>query len=283
MATTQLSARLTQAGTASAYSARGYVKWSQSPGASLTSSSQSQSPTTSQLPTAVATAAASRKSSLPTAITLGPATDESKSALSSSSASAARTQQQDIKLYLRFFTFMMILMGIHSFLDMILWLPTLYLLAVTFIHLIFGGYNSSLKFCGFRTFALAATVYTLFHSVVDDSKSFYSAGILLYFIFGSRNDLLSPSSAYRSACSLDTVQEVKGHHEHKAPEARLSLSLVISQIDSAPGSVRIDTPVQDCAFVVATATAPALSSITAGYRDHCHSSDCGVFRRVQQG
>ncbi|KAF3040019.1 mannose-1-phosphate guanyltransferase [Didymella keratinophila] len=198
---------------------------------------QSQSPTTSQLPTAVATAAASRKSSLPTAITLGPATDESKSALSSSSASAARTQQQDIKLYLRFFTFMMILMGIHSFLDMILWLPTLYLLAVTFIHLIFGGYNSSLKFCGFRTFALAATVYTLFHSVVDDSKSFYSAGILLYFIFGSRNDLLSPSSAYRSACSLDTVQEVKGHHEHKAPEARLSLSLVISQIDSAPGSL----------------------------------------------
>lgn len=62
-----------------------------------------------------------------------------------------------------------------------------------------------MKFCGFRAFALTATVHPLYNSVLDDAKSFYSAGILLYLIFGGRDDLLSPSSACRSLCLSDLV------------------------------------------------------------------------------
>ena len=215
MATTQLSARRTQAGTAFASSTLGYVYRSQCPGAYLTSNSQSGSSPNSQLPKMVATASTSPKSSTTAALTPDSTPGESKDGLSSSSLSATRTQQQTTTMWLRLFIFMIFLMGIHSFLDMVLWLPTLYLLAVTFIHLIYDGYNSSLKFCGFRAFVLTAAVYTIFHSVLEDPNAFYGAGILLYLIFGSRHDLLSPSSAYRSICHSDLVQEVESNNEIK--------------------------------------------------------------------
>lgn len=263
----------------------------------------------------VAVSTASRKFSLPAALTLGPATDESKSTFSSLSASAAQTQLQVITLDLRLLTVVITLMGVHSFLDKILQVPALYLLAVTFIHLTSGGYNSSLKFCEFRAFACTAAIYTLFHSVVDDPMSFYGAGVLLYLIFGGASGV---SNTYRSIYPLDTVQKVEGNGECRgindpslvlpkspvlddvndvlkgmyklpvvyeldptdttetillflgrscdaerqsatdepAPEDRLSLSPVETQIDSAPIDVRVDTPVQTFVPLITTVDLP---------------------------
>lgn len=179
-------------------------------------------------------------------ITPGSVTDEWKCSYDSPTDPESRTQQHIVIFWLQFTTITIIkLMGVRSVLHLFLQNETLHLLFITMIHLLISGCDSLMGVSLIGILTTAAAVYILVSSIVCDSASFYTAGTLLFLIFGGYNKPLGNSSVYRSVSLPYTGPNIDVHNTANETTGtprveQCRLPTLLDQLDAITKSTNMD-------------------------------------------